>query len=90
MYRVFIVKRRGGQWQLEMSQNVLGTLRAMNKKLERQGKEKWNLWKLVWFSKPDQMYPIKKLMTRMLRQFSWTAMLSLVEDYADYESPKVE
>ena len=90
MYRVFIVKRRGGQFQLEISQNVLATIRSMNQRLERLGKKKWDLWKLVWFSTPDQMYPTKKLMSKMLRRGGWTAMLSLVEEYADEESPAME
>lgn len=83
MYRVFIVKRRGGQFQLEVSQNVLGTIRTMNKRLEKLGKKKWDLWKLVWFSKPDQLYPAQKLMTKMLRCGGWTAMQKLVEEYSD-------
>ncbi len=89
MYRVFIVKRRGGQFQLEISQNVLGSLRIMNNRLLKQGKAKWDLWKLVWFSKPDQMYPTKKLMTKMLKRGGWTAMKSLGEEYADEESPEM-
>ena len=90
MYRVFIVKRRGGQFQLEVSQNVLGSVTLMNRKLVKQGKAKWDLWKLVWFSQPDQMYPIKKLMTKMLRCGGWTAMQTLIKKHADEEAPEME
>lgn len=85
MYRVFIIKRRGGQFELDVSQNVLGSVNVMNRRLLKQGKAKWDLWKLVWFSKPDGMYEAKKLMTRMLKCGGWTAMQSLIAEYADEE-----
>ena len=81
MYRIFIVKRRGGQFQVHLSQNVLQSLRMMNKRLEKQGKKKWDWWQLIWFSKPDQMYPMRKLMTKMLRCGGWTAMQPLIEEH---------
>ncbi len=43
MYRIFIIKRRGGQFQLEISQNVLASLNLMNRRLEKQGKKPWDL-----------------------------------------------
>jgi hypothetical protein len=86
MYRIFIVKRRGGQFQLEISQNVLGSLKLMNRRLEKQGKKPWDHWKLVWFSKPDHMVSTKKLMQRLLRCGGWTAMQALLTEFADEES----
>ena len=83
MYRVFIIKRRGGQFELDVSQNVLGSVAIMNRKLVKMGKPKWDLWELVWFSKPDQLTGAKKLMARMLRTGGWTAMLPLIEEFAD-------
>ncbi|MGI9243774.1 MAG: hypothetical protein ACR2RV_23455 [Verrucomicrobiales bacterium] len=86
MYRIFIVKRRGGQFQLEISQNVLGSVKMMNRRLEQQGKKPWDFWKLVWFSKPDKMRPTKNRMQRLLRCGGWTAMQSLLSEFADEES----
>lgn len=90
MYRIFIVKRRGGQFQLEISQNVLGSVNLMNRRLEKQGKKPWDFWKLVWFSRPDQMNQTKKLMQRLLRCGGWTAMQPLLTEYADQESEDFE
>ena len=81
MYRIFIVKRRGGQFELHLSQNVLQSVRMMNRRLEKQGKKKWDLWQLVWFSKPDQMYAAQKLMAKLLRCGGWTAMQPLIEEH---------
>jgi len=86
MYRIFIIKRRGGQFQLEISQNVLASLNLMNRRLEKQGKKPWDLWKLVWFSRPDQLRPTKQLMQRLLRCGGWTAMQALLTEYADEEA----
>ena len=83
MYRVYIVKRRGGQFELDISQNVLGSVNMRNRQLVKQNKAKWDLWKLVWFSKPDGMYPARKLMSKLLRCGGWTAMQSLIKEHKD-------
>ena len=83
MYRVFIVRRRGGQFQVEMSQNVIATVNQMNNRLKKLGKKPWDYWKLVWFGKADDMYSTRKQMSKILQKGGYSAMIHYVKKLQD-------
>ena len=82
MYRVFVLQRPGGQRHIDVSQNVLGRMKVLNRQLERKGKKKRDWWRLMWFGEHLNLQEARKLQSKMQRSVANPGILrKLMEDH---------
>ena len=78
MYRVFVLQRPGGLRHIDMSQNVLASVKTLNRRLERKGKGKGALWRLIWFGRSLELKEAQDLLRKMQRSGGSLASLRRV------------
>lgn len=67
MYRVYVLQRPGGQRHIDCSQNVLSSMKSLNRQLERKGKKRRDFWRLIWFGESLDLNESRKLCSKMQR-----------------------
>ncbi len=70
-----------------MSQNVLASMKMLNRRLERKGKKREVLWRLIWFGQSLEMKEAQKLMGRMQRAGGSLAALKRIMHQNDETEP---
>jgi hypothetical protein len=78
MFRVFVAQKRGGALHVDMSQNILFTVKQMNRALEK--KKKKDFWRLVWFSDPFERADAQKYLAKLSRINSMAGMYSVMKE----------
>jgi len=78
MFRVFVAQNRGGGLFIDCSQNVLFSIKKMNRILEK--KKKKDRWRLVWFSDSFDRLDAQKVLAKLQRINSLQAMHSVMKD----------
>ncbi len=83
MYRVFVAQNRGGALHIEHSQNVLFSIRKINRKLEK--RKKRDRWRLVWFSESFEMKDARRVVEKLKRVNNLQAMRKVMEEHKQKE-----
>ncbi len=83
MYRVFIAQNRGRGLHIDFSQNVLQSVKALNRKMEQRKKK--DRWRLVWFSPSCQRHDAMKAKRDLERVNSYDAMKVTMKKIEDAE-----
>ena len=70
-----------------MSQNVLASMKTLNRRLERKGKKRVAFWRLIWFGQSLEMKEAQSLMNRMQRAGGSLASLKRIMHQNDETEP---
>ena len=70
-----------------MSQNVLASMKTLNRRLERKGKKRESLWRLIWFGQSLEMKEAQTLLNRMQRAGGSLASLRRIMGQNDETEP---